>query len=210
MWILSCSASMGYLSRMTQWKLQSKSADSRVEMQTDRDINARSGLGLFSYPVLQAADILLYQATHVPVGHDQVQHLEFAREMAKSFNTAHGRLFTEPQTIMYSIEGLSYDPLKRPGVSNLLSLMAYMDPNRRSEEQIAADGRSLTMRAFKEEVSDVIIKGLTDIKAKFDFFSDTTQWGHLREIISLGNEKARLKANSTMIQVRNIAGLDSI
>lgn len=109
-----------------------------------------------------------------------------------------------------SIEGLSYDPLKRPGVSNLLSLMAYMDPNRRSEEQIAADGRSLTMRAFKEEVSDVIIKGLTDIKAKFDFFSDTTQWGHLREIISLGNEKARLKANSTMIQVRNIAGLDSI
>lgn len=84
-------------------------------MQTDRDINARSGLGLFSYPVLQAADILLYQyvfgswlearlmlprATHVPVGHDQVQHLEFAREMAKSFNTAHGRLFTEPQTIM--------------------------------------------------------------------------------------------------------------
>ncbi|KAL8694500.1 MAG: hypothetical protein Q9218_000830 [Villophora microphyllina] len=168
---------------------------------------------------------------------------------------AHGRLFTEPQTMMSpskrimslkepllkmskshtdprsrillsdnaddirskvkaaltdSIEGVSYDPLKRPGVSNLLSLMAYMERNQRSEEQIAADGRALSMRAFKEEVADVIIKGLADIKAKFDFFDDTTQRRYLREIIALGNEKARLKADNTMTQVRRMAGLGSI
>lgn len=109
-----------------------------------------------------------------------------------------------------SMEGLSYDPLKRPGVSNLLSLMAYMDPNRRTEEQIAAEGSSLSMRAFKEEVSGVVIKGLIDIKAKFDFFSDTSQLGYLREIIMFGNKKACLKANGTITQVREIVGLDSI
>lgn len=109
-----------------------------------------------------------------------------------------------------SMEGLSHDPLKRPGVSNLLSLMACMDPNRRSEKQIAADGSSLSMRAFKEEVAGVIIKGLMDIKAKLDFFSDTSQSGYLRDIITIGNEKARLKANNTIVQVRKIAGLDSI
>lgn len=82
---------------------------------SDADAKAKLKLGLFSYPVLQAADILLYRynrfsshlntfltlcrATHVPVGHDQAQHLEFARENAKNFNVAHGRFFAEPQMV---------------------------------------------------------------------------------------------------------------
>lgn len=95
--------------------LQSKLAMSDNVALSDPDTKAKLKLGLFSYPVLQSADILLYRyvgcssgftritigrATHVPVGHDQVQHLEFARENAKNFNTAHGHFFPEPQTVM--------------------------------------------------------------------------------------------------------------
>eukprot|EP00049_Salpingoeca_infusionum_P002298 m.55523 g.55523 ORF g.55523 m.55523 type:complete len:337 (+) comp11493_c0_seq3:256-1266(+) len=72
-WILSCFTSCGVLSRMTQWKSKAKSADV-------------ANLGLFSYPVLMAADILLYKPTHVPVGEDQVQHLELTRDIASAFN----------------------------------------------------------------------------------------------------------------------------
>ena len=74
-WILGCTARMGWLNRMTQWK--------------DKAGKNREGasLGLFAYPVLQAADILLYKATHVPVGEDQKQHIELTRDIALKFNT---------------------------------------------------------------------------------------------------------------------------
>ncbi len=73
-WILSCMTSMGWLERMTQFKDKAGSD------------KARASLGLFSYPVLQAADILIYKADLVPVGEDQRQHLELARDIATSFN----------------------------------------------------------------------------------------------------------------------------
>jgi tryptophanyl-tRNA synthetase len=73
-WIFNCVARMGWLERMTQWKDKSgKHAE-------------RSSVGLFDYPVLQAADILAYKATHVPVGEDQKQHLELSRDIAQKFN----------------------------------------------------------------------------------------------------------------------------
>ena len=74
-WILGCTARMGWLNRMTQWK--------------DKAGKNREGasVGLFTYPVLQAADILLYNATHVPVGEDQKQHVELTRDIALKFNT---------------------------------------------------------------------------------------------------------------------------
>ena len=74
-WILSGTARMGWLNRMTQWK------DKAGKNQEG------SSVGLFSYPVLQAADILLYKATHVPVGEDQKQHVELTRDIAIKFNT---------------------------------------------------------------------------------------------------------------------------
>ncbi len=74
-WILGCTARMGWLNRMTQWK--DKAGQNREG----------SSLGLFAYPVLQAADILLYKATHVPVGEDQKQHIELTRDIALKFNT---------------------------------------------------------------------------------------------------------------------------
>jgi tryptophanyl-tRNA synthetase len=85
-WILSCTARIGWLNRMTQFK--EKSGKSREG----------ASLGLFAYPVLQAADILLYQATHVPVGDDQKQHIELARDIAIKFNTDFDvELFSPPE-----------------------------------------------------------------------------------------------------------------
>jgi tryptophanyl-tRNA synthetase len=85
-WILNCTARMGWLNRMTQWK--------------DKAGKNREGasVGLFTYPVLQAADVLLYQATHVPVGEDQKQHIELARDIAIKFNNDFDvELFTPPE-----------------------------------------------------------------------------------------------------------------
>ncbi|MBB3763917.1 tryptophanyl-tRNA synthetase [Sphingomicrobium lutaoense] len=85
-WILGCTARMGWLSRMTQFK--AKSGKNRE----------KASVGLFTYPVLQAADVLLYNATHVPVGEDQKQHIELARDIAEAFNHHNGvELFTPPQ-----------------------------------------------------------------------------------------------------------------
>ena len=85
-WILGGTARMGWLNRMTQWKDKAgKSGESQ-------------SVDLFTYPVLQAADVLLYQATHVPVGEDQKQHLELARDIATKFNNDFGiELFTLPE-----------------------------------------------------------------------------------------------------------------
>jgi len=83
-WLLECTASMGELRRMTQFK--------------DKGLGQESvRVGLFTYPVLMAADILLYQADRVPVGDDQRQHLELARELAVRFNNRYGPLFTVPE-----------------------------------------------------------------------------------------------------------------
>jgi tryptophanyl-tRNA synthetase len=84
-WVLNCYTQFGELSRMTQFKDKSE--------RHNNNINA----GLFTYPVLMAADILLYQANQVPVGHDQKQHLELARDVAMRFNTTHGEIFTVPE-----------------------------------------------------------------------------------------------------------------
>ena len=85
-WLLNCTARIGWLNRMTQFK--EKSGKNREG----------ASVGLYSYPVLQAADVLVYQATHVPVGEDQKQHLELARDIATKFNTDFGvDLFTLPE-----------------------------------------------------------------------------------------------------------------
>src|SRR5690348_16783038 len=84
-WVLSCITGFGEASRMTQFK------DKAAKQGADR-----ASVGLFTYPVLQAADILLYQADAVPVGEDQRQHLELTRDLAQRFNTRYGATFTVP------------------------------------------------------------------------------------------------------------------
>jgi tryptophanyl-tRNA synthetase len=88
-WILNCTARIGWLNRMTQFK--EKSGKNREG----------ASVGLFAYPVLQAADVLLYQATHVPVGDDQKQHVELIRDIATKFNTDfETELFTLPEPLI--------------------------------------------------------------------------------------------------------------
>lgn len=87
-WILGCMARTGFLNRMHQWK--TKASENRE----------KSCLGLYSYPVLMAADILLYKASHVPIGEDQVQHLELARELCRQFNKTFGNFFPFPKSIL--------------------------------------------------------------------------------------------------------------
>ncbi|HEY7226249.1 MAG TPA: tryptophan--tRNA ligase [Micromonosporaceae bacterium] len=91
-WVLGCITGFGEASRMTQFK--DKSAKQGAD---------RSSVGLFTYPILQAADILLYQADEVPVGEDQRQHLELTRDLAQRFNTTFGPTFTVPNP--YIIKG---------------------------------------------------------------------------------------------------------
>jgi tryptophanyl-tRNA synthetase len=85
-WVLSCITGFGEASRMTQFK--DKSAKQGAE---------RASVGLFTYPILMAADVLLYQADAVPVGEDQRQHLELTRDLAQRFNTTFGNTFTVPE-----------------------------------------------------------------------------------------------------------------
>ncbi|MDU7886836.1 MAG: tryptophan--tRNA ligase, partial [Clostridium perfringens] len=84
-WLLTCNSYMGELSRMTQYKDKSKKMGDSI------------GAGLFNYPVLMAADILLYNADLVPVGKDQMQHLELARDIGTRFNNSYSKTFTIPE-----------------------------------------------------------------------------------------------------------------
>lgn len=86
-WLLQCVARMGELNRMTQFKEKSQGSEGVV-------------VGLYTYPVLQAADIVLYQADAVPVGEDQKQHLELARDLAERFNNRYGEVLTLPEPLI--------------------------------------------------------------------------------------------------------------
>lgn len=134
-WLLSCNTQFGELSRMTQFKEKSRShAD---------NVNA----GLFTYPVLMAADILLYQPDLVPVGADQKQHLEIARDIAIRFNNIYGNVFTVPD---------GYIPKAGARIKSL------QDPEKKmskSDENANAwvallDDRDTIIRKFKRAVTD--------------------------------------------------------
>ncbi|HEY0112175.1 MAG TPA: tryptophan--tRNA ligase [Allosphingosinicella sp.] len=89
-WILNCVTPMGWMNRMTQFKSKSKGADS-------------SGVGLYSYPILQAADILLYHTHLVPVGEDQRQHIEITQDIAQRFGHLFGYQFTRPEILVQKV-----------------------------------------------------------------------------------------------------------
>ena len=117
-WIFNTVTPMGELERMTQFKEKSK--------QHTKNINA----GLFTYPVLQSADILLYKAEAVPVGEDQVQHIELSREVARKFNGRFGEFFPEPLALLSEaprIMGLDGKSKMSKSLGNTISLMDSPD-----------------------------------------------------------------------------------
>jgi len=134
-WVLGCYAMFGELSRMTQFK--EKSA------QHDDNVNG----GLFTYPVLQAADILLYQAEKVPIGEDQRQHLELSRNIAERFNHYHGDTFVVPEAF-YPKTGARIMSLADP-----MSKMSKSDPNINGSVLIL-DPPDVIMKKFKRAVTD--------------------------------------------------------
>jgi tryptophanyl-tRNA synthetase len=131
-WILNCTARIGWLNRMTQFK--EKSAKNREG----------ASVGLFDYPVLQAADVLLYQATHVPVGEDQKQHVELIRDIAAKFNTDYKtETFTLPE------------PLIGKTAARIMSLrdgsakMSKSDPSDMSRINLTDDSDSIAQKVRK-------------------------------------------------------------
>ncbi|MBN1183287.1 MAG: tryptophan--tRNA ligase [Bacteroidales bacterium] len=108
-WIFNCLASYGELSRMTQFK------DKIAQLEEKGKSNNFISAGLFTYPVLQAADILVYKADFVPVGKDQEQHLELSRNIAVRFNNQFGECFPEPQPLFTEVQKLMSlaDPTKK-------------------------------------------------------------------------------------------------
>jgi tryptophanyl-tRNA synthetase len=133
-WILNGTARMGWLNRMTQWK--------------DKAGKNREGasVALFDYPVLQAADVLVYQATHVPVGEDQKQHLELARDIAAKFNADYGvELFPLPE------------PLVSKAAPRIMSLrdgsakMSKSDPSDMSRINLSDDDDTIAQKIKKSK-----------------------------------------------------------
>ena len=134
-WILDCYTMFGELSRMTQFK--DKSAKNA------QNINA----GLFTYPALMAADILLYQTEMVPVGDDQKQHLELARDVAMRFNQIYSDTFTVPEGYIPT------DTMKIMSLAEPTSKMSKSDPNENAVVYIL-DDKDTVMRKFKKAVTD--------------------------------------------------------
>lgn len=130
-WLLNGTARMGWLNRMTQWK--------------DKAGKNREGasIALFTYPVLQAADVLVYGATHVPVGEDQKQHLELARDIAQSFNERFGETFVLP------------DPIVPKAAARIMSLrdgsakMSKSDPSEMSRIDLVDDADTIMAKVRK-------------------------------------------------------------
>ena len=127
-WVLQCQTGFGEASRMTQFKDKSSKAG-----------NDRSTVGLFTYPVLQAADILLYQANGVPVGEDQRQHLELTRDLAQRFNSKFGGTFAVPEVLVVKetsrIVDLA-DPTSKMSKSSPSGCVFLLDENKVAEKKI--------------------------------------------------------------------------
>ena len=139
-WILNCVCRIGWLNRMTQFK---EKAGKNKENAT---------VGLYGYPVLMAADILLYKSTHVPVGDDQKQHIELARDIASSFNN----MFT-------SDNEEDFFTLPEPQIiGEAKRVMSLRDGTKKMSKSDASDASRINLTDTKEEISNKIKKAKTD------------------------------------------------
>jgi tryptophanyl-tRNA synthetase len=139
-WILSCTCPKGLLNRAHAYK-----ALTSDNLAHGRDADHGVGLGLFSYPVLMAADILAHRADAVPVGRDQRQHVEIARDLAESFNRVYGPVLVVPEPVVdervMTIPGLDGRKMSK-SYGNQVALAAPADQVRRQVSRIVTDSRS--------------------------------------------------------------------
>jgi len=139
MWLLNCVTSYGELGRMTQFKDKSQYLQ---ESSKDYFISA----GLFNYPILQAADILIYKANYVPVGKDQEQHLELSRNIAMRFNHLFGEYF----------------PLPEPLFTNTAKVMSLADPTKKMSKSLG-DKHYIGLFDNEETIRNKVKKAVTDM-----------------------------------------------
>lgn len=238
-WLLNCYTYFGELSRMTQFKDKSS--------RYTKNINA----GLFDYPVLMAADILLYQTNQVPVGKDQKQHLELIRDIAKRFNALYGTTFTVPEpfisksgarimslldpskkmsksddqcnnviTLLEDTKSvikklkravtdsdeppiICYDPIKKPGISNLLDILSAVSAT--PITQLEKEFESKTYSHLKNVVGEAVSIMLTTLQTHYhDLRADEA---YLHQVLHEGAEKARSQASVTLKKVYEVVGL---
>jgi tryptophanyl-tRNA synthetase len=140
-WMLTCVTPVGWLERMTQYKAKAAAQET-------------VGDGLLQYPVLMAADILIYQAAIVPVGDDQAQHLELARDIAQRFNSLYGETFVMPATSL---------PLVGARV------MGLDDPEKKMSKSAAGSGHAVALLDPVDQVRKKIMRATTDSLPAVDF-----------------------------------------
>ena len=146
-WVLSCVSPMGWLNRMTQFKEKAGK---------DRE---NAPVGLYTYPVLMAADILVYQATHVPVGEDQKQHLELARDIAGSFNRRFGvELFPLPEPMILG------EATRVMSLRDGTKKMSKSDPSEQSRISLTDDADTIALK-IRRAKSDSILGVSYDLES---------------------------------------------
>ena len=151
-WILNCIATMGETSRMIQYKEKSKGQES-------------CNVGIFDYPILMAADILLYDATYVPIGEDQFQHIELTRNLAMRFNHKFGDIFTVPAK--------TADQIKFMGVSDGIRIRDLLNPEKKMSKSTKAENSKILLDDDPAKAAKKIMSATTDslAKVKFDMFN---------------------------------------
>ncbi|CAG8473459.1 12775_t:CDS:2 [Ambispora gerdemannii] len=177
-WILNCIAPFGELGRMTHWKSK---LHTDKNIKSPQDIESTSGLclGLFSYPVLQAADILLYKATHVPVGDDQIQHLQLARDIAEKFNKKFNPIFPLPNPILVSGS----------------RIMSLRQPTQKMSKSATSDYSRINLTDPPTTIALKIKKCTTDSIKGVSY--DPTERPAISNLVSM---YAAVKGNSTTIE----------
>jgi tryptophanyl-tRNA synthetase len=140
-WMLTCVTPIGWLERMTQFKAKAK------EQETIGD-------GLMQYPVLMAADILIYQAAIVPVGDDQSQHLELTRDIAQRFNSLYGDTFVVPQTRLPTVGA---------------RIMGLDEPDKKMSKSAVGTGHAVSLLDPPEVIRKKILRATTDSNPAVDF-----------------------------------------
>ena len=172
-WILSCVARMGWLNRMTQFKEKAGK---------DKE---KASIGLYSYPVLMAADILLYDATHVPVGEDQKQHLELCRDIAQKFNNDFkiDDFFKIPE------------PLIQKEFSRIMSLKDGLKKMSKSE---ISDLSRINLTDSKDQIINKIKKAKTDPLPMPSTIDDINKRPEAKNLIGIYSSLADLKLEETI------------
>ena len=172
-WILSCVARMGWLNRMTQFKEKAGK---------DKE---KASVGLYSYPVLMAADILLYDATHVPVGEDQKQHLELCRDIAQKFNNDFktNDFFKIPE------------PLIQKEFSRIMSLKDGLKKMSKSE---ISDLSRINLTDTKDQIINKIKKAKTDPLPMPSTIDDLNKRPEAKNLIGIYSSLADLKLEETI------------